>query len=98
MSAFKQAFDEWKNGSNHWSLEELKHQIEGRMDTDELLWVLIEIYAALLWPMNTQEKIYRCKARTLLRTLEERLALDKAPAGDAEIVRGQLSRKHDNAD
>ena len=54
---FKQALELWKEESNDWGLDKLKKQMEGRMDTNEWVVELIEVYTTLLWSMNADKWI-----------------------------------------
>ena len=58
-------FEGLRQKSNHWSLGDLKRQIEGWMDTEEWFNELSEIHAALLWPINIEKEQYRQKAKLL---------------------------------
>lgn len=90
---FKHALELWKEVSNDRGLGELKKQMEGCMDTIEWEVEFIEVYAALLWPMNTDKEGYREKAKTIMRTLQEKFDLKCASPDDVLGIRAKLHRK-----
>ena len=111
---YTKAFEELRRDSNNWTVPEIEQRATNEcMDAHDWIQELTEIYAGLLWPMftrgqtyrkkavgptMTEKDAYRQKAKALIRKLEEKMSLDRAPPEETASIGEELRIKHENAD